>query len=59
MDDTQLLLADEVATLLRLKPKTLETWRYRGEGPPHVKVGALVRYRRADVNAWIAAQVAG
>jgi hypothetical protein len=32
---------------------TLQHWRTRGGGPPFIKVGHFVRYRLADVNAWL------
>jgi hypothetical protein len=32
-----------------LKPTTLEAWRCRGGGPPFLKLGKAVRYRRADL----------
>lgn len=32
---------------------TLQHWRSRGGGPPFIKVGHYVRYRLADVNAWL------
>jgi hypothetical protein len=36
--------------------RTLEQWRYLGRGPAYVKVGKAVRYRKADLDAWIARQ---
>lgn len=33
---------------------TLYKWRYRGEGPPGIKIGGHVRYRRSDVERWLA-----
>jgi predicted DNA-binding transcriptional regulator AlpA len=41
------------AAYLAMTPKGLRNLRYRGEGPPACKVGALVRYRRADVDHWL------
>ena len=32
---------------------TLRSWRYKGEGPPYIKVGRLIRYRLSDVEAWL------
>jgi hypothetical protein len=50
----------ETAALMRLKPNTLEIKRCQGKGPPFIKLGdtrqAPVRYRRSDVEEWIAAQ---
>ena len=44
---------------LARRTKTSESYwnkmRVAGDGPPYVKVGRLVRYRRADVDTWISA----
>lgn len=47
MDRTQ------CAAYLNVGTSTVERWR-RSEGLPYAKVGALVRYRRAAVDAWLA-----
>lgn len=52
IDDT-----DGVAAYLVVPAKTLEAWRYIGKGPAYAKIGKHVRYRRSDVDAWLAAQV--
>lgn len=39
-----------------LKPNTLEGWRVQGIGPRYVKIGRLVRYRLADLDAYLEAQ---
>jgi predicted DNA-binding transcriptional regulator AlpA len=52
----KLLTSRQTADLLGLKPHTLETWRWRGVGPRHVRCGRLIRYAEADVLAWIEAQ---
>ena len=36
---------------------TLQKERVRGDGPPFVKMGRLVRYRPEDVQVWIANRV--
>jgi predicted DNA-binding transcriptional regulator AlpA len=37
--------------------RTLQAWRLLGRGPRFIKVGGRsVRYRLADVEAWLAAQ---
>jgi hypothetical protein len=33
---------------------TLATWRCRGGGPPFLKLGTAVRYRRRTVLRWLA-----
>jgi excisionase family DNA binding protein len=47
----------EAARYLGLQPTTLEAWRCRGEGPSFVKLGRAVRYRQADLDAWIESRV--
>jgi excisionase family DNA binding protein len=52
-----LLTQDEAAKFLRLPPRTLETWRVRGGGPRYIKISRRsVRYRRADLDAWVASR---
>lgn len=49
-------LLDEkaAADFLDLKPGTLSVWRSTGRYQiPFVKVGHLVRYRRADLETWL------
>lgn len=43
----------ELADYLKVEPKTLANWRYQGKGPAYLKNGGIVRYRHADVEAWI------
>jgi excisionase family DNA binding protein len=43
----------EAAELLGVTPQALSQMSVRGEGPKYVKVGRSVRYRRADLLAWI------
>lgn len=38
---------------IEVPEKTLAQWRYRSEGPPYLKLGGHVRYRRSDVDAWL------
>lgn len=42
----------EVAELLRVSERTVRRWRAEGTGPPAVRVGKAVRYRRA-VDDWL------
>jgi hypothetical protein len=37
----------------RIRPSTLYAWKYRGEGPPAIKVGRELLYRESDVIAWL------
>ncbi|MDR3658245.1 MAG: helix-turn-helix domain-containing protein [Mycobacterium sp.] len=44
----------EVAAITRLSQGTLRYWRYAGTGgPPSVKLGRRVIYRRVDVEKWL------
>lgn len=36
--------------------QTLAKWRMIGTGPTYVKFGRHVRYRRSDLDAWLATQ---
>jgi hypothetical protein len=48
------LLRDiDVAAILCVSPRTLQGWRLVGIGPPFVKMGRVVRYKRQDLTAWI------
>ena len=42
----------ELADRWGLSPRTLENWRWRGEGPPFVKIGRKVVYRLVDVEGY-------
>ena len=45
------------ATYLDVSPQTMRNWRSAGSGPPAIKLnGGAIRYRLADLDAWIAAQ---
>lgn len=57
--DSLLLNFDEVARLIVFSPVTVANWAYRRkpapQGFPHpVKVGRILRYRRSDIEGWIA-----
>ena len=52
-DHDALLNQAQVARILGVTEKFLEARRVRGGCIPFCKIGSLVRYRRADVNAWI------
>jgi excisionase family DNA binding protein len=46
----------ELADFLNLPLATIYRWRHLGEGPRASKLGRHVRYRRADVEAWLDAR---
>ncbi len=49
----QLLTTSEAAIYLKVSPRTLDNWRSLGTGPQFIKVGALVRYRHEDIEAYL------
>jgi len=54
-----LLKEDDVAKQLHVSVASLRRWRLLGRGPQFHKVGALVRYRPEDLEAWLAGQPTG
>jgi prophage regulatory protein len=56
----QVLLLDlvEVAKLLRVSQRALWGWAKAGEFPAPIQLGRLRRWRREDVNQWLADQAA-
>ena len=49
----ELLPVGPAAKLLNVSTKWLERHRIEGDGPPYVKIGRRVVYRRADIMAWL------
>lgn len=49
----------EAAAYLRVSERTLYDWRWKKKGPPSIKVGALVRYLVADLDAYLGVGAAG
>ena len=56
---TELLTALETARLLRCSLRTLDRERAEGRGCPFVRMGGRIRYRRADVEAFVKAHLRG
>jgi predicted DNA-binding transcriptional regulator AlpA len=54
-----LLTPAQAAEAVSLSEQTLRIARIRGNGPKFVKLGASVRYRLSDLEAWIASRVVG
>jgi excisionase family DNA binding protein len=51
-----LLSVREVAELLQVPVRTIYDWRYRGLGPPAIRIGRHVRYEPNEVDRWLASQ---
>jgi predicted DNA-binding transcriptional regulator AlpA len=57
-DPDALLTERQAAELLGFTARSLQAWRYRGDGPQYVRVGARgIRYRRQDLQEWIKAHL--
>lgn len=50
---TDIFNTKEAANYVRLGKPTLERFRISGDGPRYCKLGGAVRYRRADLDAWL------
>jgi len=48
-----LLSPAELADYLNVPIATVYRWRSRGDGPPGIRVGRHVRYRREAVEKWL------
>jgi predicted DNA-binding transcriptional regulator AlpA len=49
----------ELAEMLNISVATVRRWRFFHVGPQYVKLGASVRYRRADIESWLRDQPTG
>jgi len=54
-----LLTAPETAQYLRCSLRTLDRERADGSGIPYVRIGGRIRYRRADIDAFVKAHLRG
>lgn len=52
--DRRLLTVQDLANYLGVPVATIYAWRYRRQGPPGFRVGRYLRFRRSDVEQWIA-----
>ena len=48
---------DFLARRWGISPRTLERWRWLGQGPAYLKVGGRVAYRLEDVEAYEASRL--
>jgi hypothetical protein len=51
------LTQGQLADRWQMSPRTLERWRWLGEGPRFLKLGGRVIYRLEDVEAYEAKQL--
>ena len=52
-----LITEKELATLLNVSPYWCQKSRWRGDGPPYVRIGAAIRYHIPSVEAWLQSRV--
>lgn len=56
-DDPDAHLREQAAAVITgLSVRTLQGYRSRGGGPPYVRIGTAVRYRRGSLLAWLRAR---
>jgi predicted DNA-binding transcriptional regulator AlpA len=54
-----LLTEEELAEMIGVEARTLQTWRSNGEGPKFCKLGRSVFYRTSDLEEWISSSACG
>ena len=54
---TQHLNQTQLAVRWNISPRTLERWRWIGDGPRYLKIGGRVVYRLEDIEAYEAGQL--
>ena len=59
MDEQQGLTLQQAARFLGCSTSALRLWRRERRGPRCYRLGRLIRYRQADLLAYIAANVDG
>lgn len=51
--ENEIMNDKQVATCLNISVGTVRRWRLFRKGPKFAKIGAAVRYKRADVEIWL------
>ena len=54
-----ILTTKEAAEFLGLKEKTLRLWRAENKGPSYIKINRTIRYRRDDLDEFVAKRMVG
>ena len=50
----EVLSTAQAAKFVNMSPRTLERWRLTGGGPRYLKLGRAVRYRKDDLEQFLA-----
>lgn len=53
----EIMNVEEAAHYVRLGASTLNRFRTSGGGPRYAKLGGAVRYRKADLDAWLSSRI--
>lgn len=55
----RLLNEHDVARITGLSVASVRRWRLLRQGPKYLKIGAAVRYKLEDIDAWLASRPTG
>jgi predicted DNA-binding transcriptional regulator AlpA len=44
----------EFAQVMGVDPRSVDTWEVKGIGPPRIKIGKRILYRKSSVMQWLA-----
>ena len=55
----KLLTEHDVARITGLSVASVRRWRLLRQGPRYLKIGAAVRYKLEDIEAWLASRPTG
>jgi hypothetical protein len=53
-EQDKILTDPQFTQTYNFSPRTTETWRRNGNGPPFLRIGRRVFYRLSDIEAWLA-----
>lgn len=59
MADKDWINVKRVASMCGLNVSTLYDWARENRGPPHYRIGSIIRYDRREVSDWIEQQKRG
>lgn len=57
MEEKTVLNSRQASAYLGCSESVMRLWRSQGQGPRYFRAGKLIRYRRADLDAWIEARL--
>jgi excisionase family DNA binding protein len=57
LEERNVLNPKQASAYLGCSESVMRLWRSQGQGPRYFRAGKLIRYRRADLDAWIEARI--